>query len=104
MIPVGPVVLDGDINFRRYLVKFHGSPGVNPADVSRLLIAQGFVIHEIRYGNFDRPHRAFSIAENGFEAYLEFENEHQAINMRDSFELDGHQVFLWHLGRRKCAI
>jgi hypothetical protein len=53
-IPVGPLMIDGEINFKRYLVRTQGCPGLPNADIVQELIVRGYIIHEVRYGNIDR--------------------------------------------------
>ena len=73
IIPVGPLVVDNDINHQRYLVRFNCQPGISAAQVVQCLIAYGYVICEIKVGNVDRADgRTMGVVKDGFEAYLEF--------------------------------
>jgi hypothetical protein len=56
----------------------------------------------VRTGNVDRENAAYSILEDGFEAYLEFASAEQALNMQDRMEIDGHVVTFWHKGKQEC--
>ena len=38
-IPIGPLTMDGEINFKRYLVKTKGAPGLEPTQIVRALAA-----------------------------------------------------------------
>ena len=71
--------------------------------IIQLLQAEGCnVVHtEIQaYESNDKKH---NINANSMTLYLRFENIDDALNMRDVYYLDGHEVRLWHKGRFECT-
>jgi hypothetical protein len=99
VIPTAPVVEQGTINHRRYLVKARGQAGVSHLQVCQLLIAQGYHIVHTEMESHENDAIDFGINANGMTLFLEFPSIQEALEMRDIYWLDGHEVRLWHKGR-----
>jgi hypothetical protein len=52
---------------------------------------------------YESNSRKHDINANGMTIYLKFASVEDALNMRDTYYLDGHEVKLWHKGRFECT-
>jgi hypothetical protein len=102
-LPTAPVVEQGAINHLRYLVKTRTQAGVSHLQVIQLLQAEGYNVVHTEIEAFESNLVKYNINANGMTLYLRFANVDDALNMRDIFYLDGHEVRLWHKGRFECA-
>jgi hypothetical protein len=96
-------VEQGAINHLRYLVKTRTQAGVSHLQVIQLLQAEGYNVVHTEIEAFESNLVKHNINANGMTLYLCFANVDDALNMRDIFYLDGHEVRLWHKGRFECA-
>jgi hypothetical protein len=103
VIPTAPVIEQGVINCRRYLVKARSQPGISHLQVVQLLQAEGYrVVHTELEAHASQASRT-AISTNGLVAYLDFRTADEALNMRDTYRLDSHEVRIWHKGRLQCS-
>lgn len=69
----------------------------------QLLQAEGYNVVHTEIEAFESNSRKYDINANGMTLYLRFASVEHALNMRDIFYLDGHEVRLWHKGRFECT-
>ena len=53
--------------------------------------------------SFTSKDNRFDINTTGHIAYLYFGTAEEALNMREIYHLDGHEIRIWHRGRFLCT-
>ena len=103
IIPCGPVVPHGVINYKRYLVRVAMTPGVPQwrilEELHKIFKVRETEVNTLKIGETDVP-----VQKGGMVCYLEFPTCSAAIDMQKEIEVDGVPVKLWHKGYYECSI
>ena len=84
-IPCAPLVPDGTVNYKSYLVRTRMVPGVGQDQMVQCLIAEGYRIRDIQMDNVENGAKSYDIQIGGFTAWLEFGSIEEAFGMKDTF-------------------
>ena len=103
IIPCGPLVPHGMINFKRYLVRVAMTPGVPQWRILEKL-NQHFTVKETEVNSLKIGGKDLPIQHGGMTCYLEFPSCQDAVEMPKEIEVDGIPVRLWHKGYYNCSI
>ena len=101
IIPNGPLIPHGMINYRRYLVRANVTPGIPQARIAEKL-GRRYKLCEVIANNVEIDGKAAQIQKGSLECYIEFNNQDEALNMAKEIEVDGALVKLWHKGYYEC--
>jgi hypothetical protein len=67
--------------------------------VIQLLQSEGYNVVHTEIEAYESNTKKHDINANGMTIYLSFSTVEDALNMRDTYFLDGHEIRLWHKGR-----
>ena len=93
IIPTGPLVPHGVINYKRYLVRAAIAPGIPQAYITKKL-SQRYKLREVEVQTLTRNGEAKPIQHGGTECYIEFDSLEAALKMPGYIEVDGVEVRL----------
>ena len=102
IIPTGPLVPHGMINYKRYLARASIAPGLQPARIAQK-IGEKYKLCEVISHNIQVDGVAIPILKGSLECYLEFDSQNEALNMAKEIEVDGIPVKIWHKGYYECT-
>ena len=103
IIPNGPLIPHGMINYRRYLVRANVTPGIPQAKIAAKL-GKKYNLCEVISNNVEINGKATQIQNGSLECYIEFTTQEEALNMAKEIEVEGVLVKLWHKGYYECDI
>ena len=93
ILPTGPLVPHGIINYKRYLVRAAITPGIPQAYITKKL-SQRYKLREVEVPTYMRNGEAKPIQHGGIECYIEFDSLEAALKMPGYIEVDGVEVRL----------
>ena len=101
VIPTGPLVPQGTINYKRYQVRAKLTPGIPQACIVNEL-SKRYRLREVEVPTYTRNGKQVPIQFGNIECYIEFNSCEEALNVPNQIEVEGILVDLYHKGRYKC--
>lgn len=100
VIPCGPLVPHGVINYKRYLVRARMTPGVPNSRIGEELALRCKKMREIEVPNLviEPQGLGIPIQYGSIECYMEFNSKDEALELGSSIKVDGYPVQLRHKG------